>query len=241
MAQPAFDATQSFGQEAFTDIIFVQVGGRKIKCHKLVLCHASEPLRALCLASGQSGNVIELRDENYEAIEAMLKYIYTLRYDENLSVAQKRKRTLHIETMAVALRYRIKGLFITAGRGLVASVEAAGTRHDVTWVVELIKVLLKYHAAHPLVARFMDRLAHTHLHRLMEKAEFRDLCSSEHGRPLLGLVLKAIERGIHMSERKLVRCHACQKTWMGENIDACPVCGATCKQARTITPCWVKM
>lgn len=85
-----------FNQPTYSDVI-ISFSGRRIYCHKLILCSKSEYFKKLCDPDGgfsvRAGNddllavlnetqestqkVIELRDDDPDAVEHILRYIYT--------------------------------------------------------------------------------------------------------------------------------------------------------------------
>ena len=68
-----------FNQEDYSDIT-VKFSGREIHCHKMIICMHSEYFKKLCGPGSQFAErnykVIELKDDDPEAVEAIIRQIY---------------------------------------------------------------------------------------------------------------------------------------------------------------------
>ena len=77
-----------FDQEAFSDIT-VKFGTRERKCHKMILCSKSTYFNDLCGPgkgfSESQQPCVELKDDDEEAVEAMLRWLYTFSYEERIA------------------------------------------------------------------------------------------------------------------------------------------------------------
>jgi hypothetical protein len=72
-----------FNEDAFSDVT-VRFSNREIKCHKVILCTASDYFKALCGPASKFSEkeltIIDLHDDDPDAIEAVLRYLYNFSY-----------------------------------------------------------------------------------------------------------------------------------------------------------------
>ena len=227
-----------FDQEALSDVT-VKFGGRSVKCHKLVLSHASDHLKALCQTSEQSDNTIELYNDDPEAIEAMLKYIYNFKYTGLIPNTERTKWSFHLKVFDVALKYKARRLREKVERLSIAPVSGGERPLNASIVLEVIKVLLKHESDDQEVRKHMILLTHYRVLPLMAKAEFRALLESVEAKPLMDLVMNVLERG-RAFLGELVRCRNCSKIWMGDDDETCSSCGTISDHERAIAPpAWI--
>ncbi|KAK6422010.1 hypothetical protein LTR95_016732 [Oleoguttula sp. CCFEE 5521] len=70
-----------WNQPEYSDIA-IKFSGRSIFCHKVVLCRASDYFKSWLIKSRESGvNEVELKDDDPDALEALLSHIYLRDYD----------------------------------------------------------------------------------------------------------------------------------------------------------------
>ncbi|KAK3699719.1 hypothetical protein LTR37_016324 [Vermiconidia calcicola] len=114
------DPSSYLDQEAFSDVT-IKIGDRSIKCHKLILCHNSDYFKMICAPGSRfvetRSNIIELKDDNPQAAEAMLRYTYNLRYDD-LGSPQQQTPKFHFDVCVVAEKYLLPALKQQALSGL---------------------------------------------------------------------------------------------------------------------------
>ena len=74
-----------FDQEAFSDVT-VRFGARERKCHKMTICSKSEYFMDLCGPGKRFPEsqqpLVELKDDDEDAVEAVLRWLYTFDYEE---------------------------------------------------------------------------------------------------------------------------------------------------------------
>lgn len=127
--------------------ITIKFSGREVKCHKVILCSASEYFQGLCgarsrfIESGQ--NVIELKDdEDADAVEAMIAYIYSFDYSERFK-EKADDAVFHFNVLVTANKYLIPKL---ASRACVKLAVASDTLQDDP---EKAWALIQQHAKYP--------------------------------------------------------------------------------------------
>lgn len=99
-----------FNQEAFSDIT-VKFGNHERKCHKVILCAKSDYFTQL-LGPGKefaeaNRSAVELKGDDEDAIEAMLRWLYTFDYEARGATASL---DFHINVAVVANKYLLRDL-----------------------------------------------------------------------------------------------------------------------------------
>ncbi|KAK3074275.1 hypothetical protein LTR53_003436 [Teratosphaeriaceae sp. CCFEE 6253] len=133
-----FDVTGFFDQDAYSDIT-VAFGSRERKCHKMILCHKSRYFADLCgpgsaFAEAQQTR-IELREDDGEAVDAMLRWLYTFDYEPTDRAADREAAEIvefHLSVCLAADKYQILDLTAEAlsrVRALLDGVEGAVLTH----------------------------------------------------------------------------------------------------------------
>ncbi|KAL9533272.1 hypothetical protein SMMN14_02215 [Sphaerulina musiva] len=102
-----------YNEPEYSDVT-IQFSGRTVHCHKLVLCTKSDYFKKLCgpgshFAEGNT-KVIELKEDNPDAVEYLLRYIYSGQSqtdeDDNwqlqLEVAKTAQKYLLLDLAAIA-------------------------------------------------------------------------------------------------------------------------------------------
>ncbi|KAK5129094.1 hypothetical protein LTR08_003914 [Meristemomyces frigidus] len=113
---PSIDTADLFEQEAFSDIT-IQSGNRQFKVHKLVICQ-HEYFNSLCGPNTpfaeRNQQTIELKDDNEDAVAAMLRWIYTSEYDTTWAGFTIDAFLFHVKVYSVADKYQLLPLKLLA-------------------------------------------------------------------------------------------------------------------------------
>ncbi|EMC96344.1 hypothetical protein BAUCODRAFT_472268 [Baudoinia panamericana UAMH 10762] len=109
------DERSLFNNPAYSDIT-IKFGSRERKCHKLILCLKSTYFDELCgrgkaFAEAQTGtSAIELHDDDEDAVDAMLRWLYTSKYDVASSETAQVSPMFHLALYTVADKYLLDDL-----------------------------------------------------------------------------------------------------------------------------------
>ncbi|KAK3057142.1 hypothetical protein LTR09_002181 [Extremus antarcticus] len=202
---PTIDAQDCFNQAKHSDIT-IKSGTRKFKCHKIILAKASEYFAKLIDPDSgwieQRQSVIELKEDDTEAVEAMLRYIYSFEYEAIVS-GEKARATpqFHLNVYTTAHKYRLSTLMNKATASLdkalvTINTTAAGTNGGSVPedVFELVKLLSAHgHYSTNFVAK-SDWLVKRHLPVLIKLKAFRQWLD-EGNKSALALVFDAVATG----------------------------------------------
>ena len=101
----------AFNNATFSDVT-IRFSGREIKCHKLVLSLASDYFKALldpdkAFAESKQA-VVELQDDDPDAVETMLRHIYDFSYQTSKKTAMGLRERICV--FNVAQKYLVTGL-----------------------------------------------------------------------------------------------------------------------------------
>lgn len=81
---PYIDTADWFNKDDLSDVT-IKFGSREYKAHKMIICSQSQYFKKLCGTDAQFAEagqkVIELKDDDEDAVFAMLQWIYTFEYD----------------------------------------------------------------------------------------------------------------------------------------------------------------
>ncbi|KAK4544582.1 hypothetical protein LTR36_004154 [Oleoguttula mirabilis] len=122
-----------FNKDAFSDIK-IKFGSRQFKAHKIVICRQSQYFNKLCGPDTQFAEggqtVIELKEDDEDAVYAMLQWIYTFEYDTTWA-AQPRFTPeafeFHNNVHLVADKYQLPTLSTLAKRRVNAVISSCTT------------------------------------------------------------------------------------------------------------------
>ena len=95
--------------------VTIKFGGRQIKCHRLILCSVSEYFNAISRPNSRwkeaNSGTIELKDDDPDAVEAMLRYIYGFNYPSiEKAMVKAADVTFHLNTYIIADKYMLQEL-----------------------------------------------------------------------------------------------------------------------------------
>ncbi|KAK5129095.1 hypothetical protein LTR08_003915 [Meristemomyces frigidus] len=127
----AFDISQFFDQEAFSDIT-IKFGSRELCCHKFILCTKSEYFNNICgpgkhfAESGQA--TIELKEDDEGALQRMFRWLYSFDYEDEASKKLEDQFQFHVDVCTVADKYGFPTLKNEAFKRLMFSIENGDDR-----------------------------------------------------------------------------------------------------------------
>ncbi|EMC96343.1 hypothetical protein BAUCODRAFT_471869 [Baudoinia panamericana UAMH 10762] len=207
------DEAKLFNQEAFADVV-VKYGLREKKCHKLILCSKSAYFNDLFgpgknFAEANTG-VIELHDDDEEAVEAMLRWLYTFDYEDRTSFAEVEGNAtpdFHLAVCLVADKYLLTPLCDEALSQLCKVLE--GLHHG-----QLVKVIEKVYyseTAYPVsVTACVDEVRNAFMYPLLQMEDFRGLLQTD-GTTCLSVIDKLLADAAKAATRNnaaILRWHA---------------------------------
>ncbi|KAK5129093.1 hypothetical protein LTR08_003913 [Meristemomyces frigidus] len=137
---PTINTADLFNKDAFSDLTLTY-GTRHFHAHQLVLATQSDYFRKLCspapnalLSESAGRKTIKLEGDAEDAVEAMLRWIYTFEYDAGPLRFTAEAFTWHYEVWATAEKYGLPKLANLA-RGRV---EVLGSRCGVDVLVQIL-------------------------------------------------------------------------------------------------------
>ena len=216
------DTAEFFDNLAYSDVI-VKFGTREIKCHKLILCTRSEHFKAMVGSSAKFAEsqqaVIELKDDDPDALEAVLRYIYTSKYVKRGYKSDDWR--FHLSVSEVADKYLVKTLAEQAFDkfGLVVS-----NLTDIERVAEMVKVLPTINYRSTELLAIVQQLQDKHFVDLLKQPEYRAMLAADSTLMLSHIERLAIAHG--MVKKDFVRCWKCklQRVVRG-TLQHCESCG----------------
>ncbi|SMR59299.1 unnamed protein product [Zymoseptoria tritici ST99CH_1E4] len=174
-ARPSgMDMSKWFDRDTLSDIT-IKFGDKEVKCHKVILSTRSEYFTKLCDPEGGFAEatqpVVELKDDDPTALEALLRYIYTFQYVDD---AEKRKEDwiFHLNYSIVARKYGFEEESTAAFRmfqDIVQSFEDPEVIFDVVTSLPQWEDLV----AEASLVETADALIKNHWKQLVELEEFR--------------------------------------------------------------------
>ncbi len=217
-----------FDQPALSDVT-IKFGRHEIRCHKAVLAMGSEYFNTLFTNKRfmeSQRAVIELKEDDEDAVYGMLRHIYGFAYSiSEIKGFDSPDPDFHLEVYAVADKYLVptKGAqvidaicekFHTTSRGLVQLEEPSAAK-----IFAVIKILAQKKDK-DAVTRFRD-LMRGFFSKLFKLAEFRAWLENPSHQESLDYALKLVDYGhprIH-SERDI--CWKCLTETLAPFPDKC--------------------
>ena len=209
-----------FDQEQYSDII-IQFEGlddrfdwirREVKCHKVILCHASKFFNAMCGPAKKSNeterNIIILEDDEQagRVNEAVLRHIYNFTYAEIREIRSKASSTTarQMDVIVAGRKYLLPKLEQEALTALYSDIqELEQNRATPRGSNQLLHAILdlKCYKEHNVEFERMARdLTIEHLAHLFKARWFRKSLEKKDNKDLLDLIIGAVERGYPSQE-----------------------------------------
>ncbi|KAK5173442.1 uncharacterized protein LTR77_002123 [Saxophila tyrrhenica] len=217
------NAQSIFGVAAVSDVVF-QCGERSVPCSRAILTAASRPLGKL--VASDSGfreakqEVIELDDDDPEAVLAMLKHAYSFPYGDIVGKNEaRRKPEFHLSVYTVAHKFEISGLQRDALRALDDSLEkidldrpSSRAKHDVEYVFDLVKFLAQHKDFDTAFVNRSNAMIEKNMSGLVRLKEFL-LWIVEDGNPAIDCLGRAVDRRAKRRIHKITSCRECDQVW----------------------------
>ncbi|KJY02384.1 hypothetical protein TI39_contig55g00007 [Zymoseptoria brevis] len=222
------DVASWFNQDALSDVT-IKFSGKEIKCHKLILSARSEYFTKMLDPKGgfveASASVIELKEDDPAALEALLRYIYTFKYIDD---EEKRANDwiFHLNYSIVARKYGFEKESLAAFvvfETIVKAITIPEALYDV------ITTLPQFEDLVPEVSlvKTADKLIEANLQPLLELEEFR-LHIHANEEILWRLMVKVVPRRFAAPEVVPVNVYRCQTRRCGYVVrakaGAAPMC-----------------
>ncbi|KAK3714301.1 hypothetical protein LTR37_007887 [Vermiconidia calcicola] len=226
-----FDTKSLFDQAAFSDLT-IKFGNREVKCHKLILCNVSEYFKAMLAGkfAESERKTIELHDDDPDAVEAMLRYIYSFEYADNAGKPALGTAAFHLNVYVVAKKYQMPTLGTKALKsvhGEIATFDKTGNPSTTRGfeILQLIMALKTYKEHDESFEKVAKKLTIAYLPALMKEKEFRASLEGPDGQGDLKLVQTAVERGHDASSRqKWILCQTCRREYYNGPVAWCTTC-----------------
>ncbi|KJX93169.1 hypothetical protein TI39_contig4376g00004 [Zymoseptoria brevis] len=127
-----------WGSHDFADVT-IKCIDRDIKCHKIILSTNSEYFRKSLqfgrkLKVPENNNIIELTDDDPDAVETVLKYVYACAYDHDHP--RKADTSYHVGVIMVAGKYLLPTLQAEASIALVSLLPNVQDEASIMYVVD---------------------------------------------------------------------------------------------------------
>ena len=231
------DKAQFYQNDEYSDIT-LSYSGNHFPGHRIILCTQSDVFKAM-FGSGakmkeKNQAIVELHDDDPEALEAVLRWLYTETYQEGLE--KTRDWQFHLSVAETADKYLCNALEALASGNLRTIVARITDIKEVMRVMEVLPT-----SAHRVQStqEILQDLREKHFHKLMKQPQFRDSLKRDNEK-----MMEDIERLTTMQKlkkRKLYQCRACgkEKVMQATAEAVCPYCHETPAYA-TITACWME-
>ena len=190
-----------------------------------MLCFASEYFKALCGAESRfqerEKTVIELKDDDPDAVDTMLRYLYNFPYPKSTADSPK----FHINNFIAARKYLLTELEPIALAGVRSSIESVQAEYnntkDITAIFELFQLLSSHREQHKDFSDMVYLLATMYLGGIFAIPEFRRMLEKDENKDILDLVVKAVRTDREgpsaanggESRLKLALCVSCRFMW----------------------------
>lgn len=249
------DIRELFDNHELADFT-IEYSGRKKRCHKLVLYYKCEYFKKMLrgdsgfkvrrlvsldslsvnVTKESDGDVVELKDDDADAVEAMLRHIYGLSYLPTTTDGKTLSWNFHLNVAMVGDKYRLADLEASAFQEFR---EMVLKQEDYAAIVTIIKELPKYDYASTEMQILVDRLIEKHFVGLMKQPAFRAIFEADKG-----LMWKYVDRltfAYELKEEKMAicsRCKAGQKVVYEVTNLYCAICVSY--RTHTTEPVWKK-
>ncbi|CAK1360790.1 unnamed protein product [Cercospora beticola] len=193
-----------YDNPAYSDIT-ISFSGRSVHCHKLILCTKSEYFRMLCGSesafSESSRKVIELKEDDPDAVEHVLRYLYS----GNHHTDQDSNWKLQLQIANAAQKYLVTDLAKAATEKFTKGATATSRTEDVFETI----MHIRQNTLLPNVIQQAQDLESTFLRDLLRLPAFRELVEKD--RTLVWKYLDRLNDTLTKVEKSQV-CRDCRRT-----------------------------
>ena len=195
----------------------IKAGEREFKCHKVILYNSgSDYFKTLLSPDSKFAEsqqpVIELKDDDPKAVEAMLGFLYGHEYSDFARSARQPQNLLwfNMDVFVTAQKYLLPGLQREAIYALRAqgddAQESFQRDSSILPLFELIQALTVYQRYDEVFLEYGKELIEDHLLALMSLKPFREWMDID-GTYAVPLVLDAVAAG--SDAHKIITCRGC--------------------------------
>ncbi|KAK6439941.1 hypothetical protein LTR95_003837 [Oleoguttula sp. CCFEE 5521] len=158
-----------WNQTDYSDIT-ITFSGRSVHCHKIVLCRASDYFNRQSGPRSQfaerSLKEVELKDDDPDALEALLLHLYQQDFDPDVSKSWR----FYLDLRAAADKYLLPRLGQTAN----SRFQRAATRiKDTSEIVIILRALDSELSRHEGLTHYRNTLRRANFEPLLQCAEYR--------------------------------------------------------------------
>ncbi|KAM3423976.1 hypothetical protein BST61_g1369 [Cercospora zeina] len=165
-----------YNQPAYSDII-ISFSGRRVHCHKLVICSKSEYFKKLCDHnsgfSESTQNEIELKDDDPDALEHVLRYMYSGKHGTD----QDNNWKLQLQIANSAHKYLLNDLANAAMKKFKRTASGTSSPKDVFETM----VHIRKRTLLPDALEVAEHLETIHLHGLLKEPAYREHIEQDRG------------------------------------------------------------
>ncbi|KAH9826120.1 Broad-Complex, Tramtrack and Bric a brac [Teratosphaeria destructans] len=172
---PTLSTTDFYQDKEYSDVI-LKYSDRTFHAHKFIICRASEYFKKLCgpgsAFAESEAKVIELKDDTVDALDAVLRYIYTGKYcsEEDGEEYQKRSWEFNIDVSITANKYMIDTLSKIAWEECKSLINRLT---DVQEVFDALEKMPEYEGYDASFSEIAANLREKHLKSLLKLPAFR--------------------------------------------------------------------
>jgi hypothetical protein len=177
-----------FDCEDYSDIT-IKTEAREYKCHTIILCHTSEYFKAMCgprspwLESKQS--VVELKEDDPKAAEAILRHLYKFEYDEIRESIGGFDITTRLNVVLAAQKYLLpefEEIALHRVEHALARIETDyGKTGDITQIWDFVRLLSSHVKYQVNFTNWFDKLWKEHLAKLFKLKELSYMAGNRRG------------------------------------------------------------
>ena len=244
-----------WNKTTFSDVT-IRFSGNEVRCHKAVLCTASEYFEALCGPQSKfiesERTTIELYEDDPIALEAVLRYIYNFSYTEIVHRLGDFHANTHVNVIMAAKKYLLPKLASDALVALEAEIadiedqlQMSGTGEG---VLEIIELLMTHKEQDASFERRIKVLTHRYMDYLFRLKRFRSLVETDDGTRILDDVTRTVDLGnrllsakqygpVQVERVEMAQCDGCKLSWRILGVENCPRC--TCLNVSRYVKHWV--
>ncbi|KAK4553751.1 hypothetical protein LTR86_009249 [Recurvomyces mirabilis] len=228
MAQQ-FDEKSFFDQEAFSDVT-IKFGARERKCHRMILCSKSKYFAEMCgpnknFAEAQQ-SVIALKDDvNEDAVEAMLRWLYTFDYQTRPKpLMAEPTPEFHLDVCVVADKYLLTCLSAEALSRLRVKLEVLPEAQLTAFIEQVYFSGVVYPAN---VVAVVDAARDIRLRTLVKHEAFRSLMRGDADLSMSVVDRLVLDTRKEMKAMYVGKCSKCPRLQFGEGTGnwVCAACG----------------
>ncbi|TKA79406.1 hypothetical protein B0A49_03345 [Cryomyces minteri] len=169
-----------FNSEQFTDVTVRCSDGQELKAHKIVLCCQSPVLAAACNGHflEASSGVIDLEDDDAEAVRAMVHYLYHSDYKHEDHKGPAGPLVLHAHVYAIADKYDIPALQTLAEDHFEDNALMAWDTNTAAFAHAISVVYSTRRFEYGRLRDIVVHISKKHLDHLLMKVEFEEVLST---------------------------------------------------------------